>query len=90
VRQLEFRDGTPVYCDSCHSATTVFLHRQTEERPNLIRYMQSEYVDQLRRRDGAQMGCTTCHGFPVNFRFLPRLAVPEGLHPPPAGPGPRG
>lgn len=88
VSKLTLRDGSPLYCDSCHHASTIFLHRSVPEKPRLLAYMQNEYVEQLRRRDGAEHGCGTCHGRPVNPRFLPRLSVPEGYRPPQAAPGP--
>jgi hypothetical protein len=51
--------------------------------------MQTEYVDQLRRRDGAKHGCATCHGSMFNPRFLPRISDPAGYTAPVAEPGPQ-
>jgi hypothetical protein len=89
VAQMELADGGPLYCDSCHHQSTVFLRRNASEKLALARYMQLEYVDQLRRRDGGEQGCKTCHSEPFNPRFLPRISDPEGYHAPVAHPGPQ-
>jgi hypothetical protein len=85
VAKLELADGGPLYCDSCHHESTIFLHRN--DRHAVAKYMESEYVGQLRRRDGRAHGCGTCHGAPFNSRFLPRIDNPRGYHPPVAEPG---
>jgi hypothetical protein len=87
VAQLEQVDGSPLYCDSCHHQSTVFLHRNVDEKLALAKYMKEEYVDQLRLRNGHQHGCATCHGEPFNPRFLPREDDPQGWHAPAAAPG---
>lgn len=89
VAQLQLVDGTPLYCDSCHHQSTVFLHRNPTEKLALAKYMKSEYVDQLRRRDGKTQGCATCHSSPFNPRFLPRISDPRGYAAPAAQPGPQ-
>ena len=89
VGQLALADGSPLYCDSCHHQSTVFLHRNVSEKLALASYMKSEYVDQLRRRDGKAHGCGTCHGNPINPRFLPRIDDPPGFQAPVAAPGPQ-
>lgn len=89
VAQLQLVDGSPLYCDSCHHQSTVFLHRNPSEKLALAKYMQVEYVDQLRRRDGAEHGCSTCHSSPFNPRFIPRIDDPDGWQPPVAHPGPQ-
>jgi len=87
VAQMQLVDGSPLYCDSCHHQSTVFLHRNVTEKLTLAKYMQSEYVDQLRRRDGRTHGCGTCHSSPFNPRFLPRISDPKGYKAPVAQPG---
>jgi hypothetical protein len=89
AQQMQLVDGSPLYCDSCHHQSTVFLHRNPSETHALAEYMKAEYVDQLRRRDGKEHGCGTCHGNPFNPRFLPRISDPPGWHPPVAEPGPQ-
>lgn len=89
VAQLQLADGSPLYCDSCHHQSAVFLHRSPGEKHALAKYMQAEYVDQLRRRDGDAHGCATCHSTPFNPRFLPRISDPAGYHAPIAQPGPQ-
>ena len=58
--------------DSAGRALAVFLPRGTQDRVLLLGYMRTEYVEQLRRRDGRDHGCMTCHGPAMSFRFLPR------------------
>lgn len=87
VAQLQLVDGSPLYCDSCHHQSTVFLRRDVSDKLALAKYMQTEYVDSLRRRDGASHGCATCHGTPFNPRFLPRIDNPKGYAAPAAQPG---
>lgn len=82
VAQMQLVDGSPLYCDSCHHQSAVFLHRNVTEKHALAKYMESEYVDQLRRRDGRPQGCATCHSNPFNPRFLPRISDPDGYHAP--------
>lgn len=89
VAQMQLADGSPLYCDSCHHQSTVFLHRNAGEKLVLAKYMQTEYVDQLRRRDGKAQGCATCHGNPFDARFLPRIDDPAGWRAPAAHPGPQ-
>lgn len=88
VTQLSLRGGGALYCDSCHHGSTIFLDRAVPAKPDLLRYMNEEYAQQLRRRDGQSHGCATCHGEPFNPRFLPRESVPDTVHPPVAAPGP--
>ena len=87
VSQLQLSDGEPLYCDSCHHQSTVFLPRNVTAKPRLLSYMMSEYVNQLRRRDGREHGCATCHSNPINPRFLPRIDIAHGYEPPSAAPG---
>lgn len=89
VAQLQLADGGPLYCDSCHHQSTIFLHRNASEKLALAKYMQTEYVDHLRRRDGQEHGCSTCHSSPFNPRFLPRIDDPKGYQAPAAHPGPQ-
>lgn len=89
VAQMQLSDGGPVYCDSCHHQSTVFLHRNPGEKLALAKYMQTEYVDHMRKRDGSEHGCATCHSSPFNPRFLPRIDDPEGWVAPAAHPGPQ-
>lgn len=87
VAQLQLADGSALYCDSCHHQSAVFLHRSVSEKHALAKYMETEYVDQLRRRDGGKQGCATCHSNPFNPRFLPRISDPDGYHAPSTQPG---
>jgi len=89
VGQLQLVDGSPLYCDSCHHQSTVFLHRNPGDKLALAAYMKDEYVDHLRRRDGKTHGCGSCHGNPFDPRFLPRISDPPSFHAQAAEPGPQ-
>ena len=69
VRELAFKDGTPIYCDSCHQGTlTPLLDRHDDKA--LGHWMDQNYVTQLKRRDAKEHDCPTCHGDPFQPRFL--------------------
>jgi hypothetical protein len=69
VRELSAKDGSPVYCDSCHQGTiTPLLDRHDDKA--LGKGMQDNYVAPLARRDGKSHDCATCHGEPFNGRFV--------------------
>ena len=72
VRKLSTDAGAPVYCDSCHQARLKILDRT--DKKALGAWMDSNFVDHFKRRDGKENGCETCHGDPfegrMNARFL--------------------
>lgn len=68
TRVVAMRDGSPVYCDSCHEHALFHLDRTSPK--TVAQYMSNEMVGQLRRIDGRTHDCTTCHGEPPDFHLL--------------------
>jgi hypothetical protein len=67
--KLTFSDGSPLFCDSCHQARFIQLDRR-DKKGALKDFMQSSFVDKLKRKDGKDHGCETCHGDDWNMTFL--------------------
>jgi hypothetical protein len=57
--KLQMSDGSPLFCDSCHQGRIVQLDRT--DKKALGRWMDANFVDKLKRRDGLDHGCETCH-----------------------------
>lgn len=68
VRVLAAEDGSPVYCDSCHQGKLFVLDRK--DKSALASYMDEVMVGKLKRADGKDHDCGTCHGDPPDFEFL--------------------
>jgi len=64
VRGLQFENGTALYCDSCHQGRMKFLDRH--DKKALGAWMDKNFVDKEKRRDGKEHGCETCHGDPFD------------------------
>src|SRR5262249_49061554 len=52
-------DSSPVFCDSCHQGRVVQLDRR--DKKALGQWMDANFVDKLKRKDGKDHGCETCH-----------------------------
>ncbi|MBX3207937.1 MAG: hypothetical protein KF764_23020 [Labilithrix sp.] len=63
--------GGALYCDSCHGGRAQFLDRR--DLGALGAWMQDNYVDKLRRADGKDNTCDTCHGDPFEGKILSKL-----------------
>jgi hypothetical protein len=68
VRVLATRDGEAVYCDSCHEGALFHLNRS--DRREVASYMNLWMVGAMKRIDGRDHDCTTCHGEPPDFAIL--------------------
>jgi hypothetical protein len=68
VAALQKKDGSAIYCDTCHQGKIQFLDRS--DVPALRRWMQKSFVDGLARKDGSMQECARCHGEPFNDSFL--------------------
>lgn len=68
VRVLATEDGSPVYCDSCHQGRIYVLDRR--DKAELATYMDDVFVGKMKRADGKDHDCGTCHGDPPEFSFL--------------------
>ncbi len=62
ARREDQLEGGTLYCDSCHGGRARFLDRH--EMGALAAWMNESFVVPLRRTDGNQHGCGTCHGDP--------------------------
>jgi len=93
VRVLELESGEPIFCDSCHDGRMFPLDRRTKIA--VAHYMSTSLVGNLKRIDGRDHDCTTCHGDPPDFHILTRwkeerapdmdpTIAPAWLPPPPS------
>jgi len=57
--KLTMADGSPVFCDSCHQGRVVQLDRSDEKA--LSHWMQASFVDGMKRKDGQEEQCESCH-----------------------------
>jgi hypothetical protein len=65
--KLSLSDGGALFCDSCHHGR--FLQLDRSDKKALGRWMDAHFVAELRRRDGKEHGCETCH-VNMEMRFL--------------------
>ena len=70
---LTLKDGSPLFCDSCHHGATKVLDRSSDEK--LFVWMDENYVAKLARKPDAQMpgkdhACPSCHGEPGEMKFI--------------------
>ena len=92
VRVVALENGDPVYCDSCHQGAMFVLDRR--DKAKVADFMSDVLVGALKRHDGRDHGCETCHGDPPDLAFVtswkatpaPDLGPPLAPSPPPAGP----
>jgi hypothetical protein len=68
VVKLTMADGSPVFCDSCHTGTTKLLDRSNKKA--LAKWMQTAFVDTMARRDKKDHACSTCHGTDMNMDII--------------------
>jgi hypothetical protein len=69
ARELTLEDGSALYCDSCHHGRmTPLLDRHNAKA--LSMWMDTNYVGALKRKDGKEHGCETCHGDPFEGHFV--------------------
>lgn len=68
VRVLSLENGDPVYCDSCHQGAMVMLDRR--DKGKVSDFMSDVLVGKMKRVDGRDHDCETCHGDPPDFKFL--------------------
>lgn len=70
--KLEFKDGSPLYCDSCHQGSMHFLDRS--DPMAVMAWMSENMVAKLQLRDGGDHNCATCHGNPAVYDLLGQWA----------------
>lgn len=67
VSGLRFKEEENLlFCDSCHQGKADFLQRDE----HTAAWMQENFVAQLRRADGTDVTCATCHGQPHQDELL--------------------
>ena len=68
TRVVALENGDAVYCDSCHQGAMFVLDRR--DKAKLTTFMTDVYDAKLKRTDGGDHDCSTCHGDPPNLQFL--------------------
>jgi hypothetical protein len=68
VRVVAIDDGGTVYCDSCHQGAMFTLDRR--DKLKVVDYMSDVLVGKMKRTDGRDHDCATCHGDPPDFKML--------------------
>ena len=76
VRVLAMDDGSggAVYCDSCHQGRLLVLARA--DKKLVAGYMEDVMLGKLKRADGKEHDCGTCHGDPPEFHFIDEWRKP--------------
>jgi hypothetical protein len=78
VRGFEMEGGGAVYCDSCHgggqgngkeTGSMTFLVRDPGLKA-LSKWMDENMVSKLKKTNGQPHSCETCHGDPMEGKFL--------------------
>jgi hypothetical protein len=68
VRVTALESGDAVYCDSCHQGAMFTLDRR--DKGKVTDFMSDVLVGKMKRVDGRDHDCGTCHGDPPDFKFL--------------------
>lgn len=68
VTGMTLRDGSAVYCDTCHQGKVDFLDRSNGKA--MSNWMQKYFVDGLQQANKTANTCATCHGSPFVADFL--------------------
>ncbi|MFO0679218.1 MAG: cytochrome c3 family protein [Polyangiaceae bacterium] len=74
VVKMRFKDGAPLYCDSCHQGKADFLDRSSKE--GVGKWMHENFATKLVQADGSPVNCATCHGRPFVPTFVDGWANP--------------
>ena len=69
VRGYSMEGGGAVYCDSCHGGKMTFLVRDPGLK-QLSSWMDENMVSKLKKPNGQAHSCETCHGDPMEGKFL--------------------
>jgi hypothetical protein len=71
TRGLALEGGGAIYCDSCHEGHKDVLDRR--DLKALGERMEQTYVKPLKRTDGRDHTCETCHGDPFEGKIFTKL-----------------
>jgi hypothetical protein len=69
VRGYTMDGGGAVYCDSCHGGKMTFLVRDPGLK-QLSAWMDENMIAKLKKPNGQAHACETCHGDPMEGKFL--------------------
>jgi len=69
VRGFTLEGGGALYCDSCHGGKEEFLVRDPGLK-ELSHWMDENLVGKLKKANGQEHSCETCHGDPMVGKFL--------------------
>lgn len=69
VRGYTLEGGGALYCDSCHGGKQEFLARDPGLK-ELSTWMDENFVSKLKKTNGQSHSCETCHGDPMEGKFL--------------------
>jgi hypothetical protein len=69
VRGYSMEGGGAVYCDSCHAGKMTFLVRDPGLK-ELSKWMDENFVSKMKATNGKPHSCETCHGDPMEGKFL--------------------
>jgi hypothetical protein len=69
TRGYTIEGGGAVYCDSCHGGKTTFLVRDPGLK-EISKWMDDNFVGKLKSGKGQAPACETCHGDPMEGKFL--------------------
>ena len=64
-------DGGLMFCDSCHQGRSQLLDRT--DKKSLAKWMDANFVDGLKQKDGKPRECETCH-VDMEMKFLTKWA----------------
>lgn len=68
VRKVTQDDGSPVFCDSCHQGRSKLVDRADKKATE--EWMNHHFTSGLKRKDGKEEDCASCHGDPEDKHFL--------------------
>lgn len=68
VVKLSMRDGSPVFCDTCHQGRMRELDHT--DKKLVSQWMDDNFVAKLERKDKKEHGCETCHGDPPEYKLI--------------------
>jgi hypothetical protein len=71
ARGLVTAEGEPLYCDGCHAGHKDLLDRRDLDL--LTTWMKASFVEPLKRADGNENDCATCHGKGMEPKIFTRL-----------------
>jgi Cytochrome c7 and related cytochrome c len=75
VSDLKYRDGKPLFCDSCHQGQAKFFFRDSPITQT-SNWMSNNFIAPFERKDGTEQACTSCHGNPFDSDIIEGMKKP--------------